>query len=170
MYSPTARKPIFPCMSLFPLPSFLKGRVSAAQYEKWLNRRAVGLRSKDRERKRPYAFKSSIAIYKALIHLAVVNSGKYDPYTGEKLKWELIGTWVGARRKSSETPPEMFEGEYALMPTIDHRDPDALDFEICSWRVNSCKNFLTPEQFIDLCGRVAGHRLKGRRGRKPPRV
>ena len=156
-------------MSLYPLPSFLLGQVTPEQYEKWLDGRAVGCLRKDRKRKRPYAFKSNIKLYKALIHLAVVNNGEYDPFTGEKLAWDLVGTWVGANRKSPEDAPEMFEGRYALMPTIDHKDPDALEFEICSWRVNSCKNFLTPEQFIDLCGRVTGHCLKGRRGRKPLR-
>jgi hypothetical protein len=71
-----------------------------------------------------------------------------------------VGTWVGANRKSPEDAPEMFEGRYALMPTIDHKDPDALDFEIVSWRVNSCKKFLTPEQFVALCGLVVRHRSK----------
>lgn len=84
---------------------------------------------KDRERKRPYTAKSDIKLYKAFIHLAVVNSGGYDPYTGERLAWELVCTWVGGNRKSTDAPPEMFEGRYALMPTVDHRDPDALEFE-----------------------------------------
>ena len=153
-------------MSLFPLPGFLAGRITPAQYEKWLDRRAVHLRALDKQRKRPYSFKNSIAVYKALIHFAVVNSGQYDPYTGETLKWELIGTWVGRKTTDPQDAPEKFEGKYALMPTIDHRDPDALEFEIISWRVNSCKNYLIPKEFIALCGRVFRHQLKKRRVKK----
>jgi hypothetical protein len=156
-------------MSLYPLPSFLAGRISQEQYAKWLDGRAVGCLRKDRKRKRPYAFKSNIKLYKALINLAVVDAGEFDPFTGEKLAWELVGTWVGANRKAVEEPEAMFEGKYALMPTVDHRDPDVLDFEICSWRVNSCKNYLSPEQFIRLCGLVTGHCVKERRGVKPSR-
>jgi hypothetical protein len=147
-------------MSLYPLPSFLSGRITPEHYAKWLDGRAVGCLKKDRKRKRPYAFKSNIKLYKALIHHAVVDAGEYDPFTGEKLAWELVGTWVGGHRKTREDVPEMFEGRYALMPTVDHRDPDALDFEICSWRINSCKNYLQPKEFIALCRRVVSHSSK----------
>jgi hypothetical protein len=149
-------------MSLYPLPSFLKGRVTPGQYAKWLDGRAVGCLRKDRKRKRPYASQSNIKLYKALIHLAVVSAGEYDPFTGEKLAWELVGTWVGANRKSPEDAPEMFEGQYALMPTIDHKDPDALEFEIVSWRINSCSAALSP------AATVKGGWEKGLRAFKEP--
>jgi hypothetical protein len=44
------------------------------------------------------------------------------------------------------------------MPTVDHIDPfaDTLELEICSWRINECKSGLTPQEFIDVCGKGGG--------------
>jgi hypothetical protein len=48
-------------------------------------------------------------------------------------------------------------------------DPDAkeLDFEICSWLINGCKNNFTPDKFIGICRKVVEYcsasPTKGRR-------
>jgi hypothetical protein len=49
--------------------------------------------------------------------------------------------------------------DFALLPSVDHKNPQALelDFEICSWQINTCKTYLTPEEFIELCAKVSGH-------------
>jgi hypothetical protein len=47
------------------------------------------------------------------------------------------------------------------MPTVDHIDPDILDFEICSWRSNGCKSDLDPAEFVAFCRRVAAYRHTG---------
>ena len=53
-----------------------------------------------------------------------------------------------------------FEKEFYLLPTVDHRYPDSdtLDLEICSWLINSCKSDQTPDEFVEVCRRVAGYR------------
>jgi hypothetical protein len=149
-----------PQSSIYPVPSFLAGILTERQYRHWLECKAHWLFRRDKKRGKKYA--NSEALYKALIHLAVVNAGKYDPYTGEKLAWKLIGTWAGEKAVDPQDAPESFRHTYTLMPTIDHRDPEVLDFEIISWRVNTCKNYLTPKEFIAFCGRVAAHSKKRR--------
>ena len=137
--------------SIYPLPSFLSGRVTQGQYCQWLDAKAKTLFKRDRKRGKAFAFKATEALYKSLIHLAVVNSNGCDPYTGEKLAWELISTWTNVKPEH----PERLEKKYALLPTIDHCDPDVLEFEICSWRINTCKNYLTPKEFVALCKLVS---------------
>lgn len=100
------------------------------------------------------------ALYKALIHHAVVNKGEYDPYTGEKLAWELVSTWDTSRKQ-----PEGYEKKFALLPTIDHVVPDALEPEICSWQVNKAKNDLTPQEFVALCRTIVKYGSKNKQGR-----
>jgi len=55
------------------------------------------------------------------------------------------------------------EKKYALLPTIDHRDPSMkeLDFELCSWMINCCKSNRTPEEFVELCATVYKYRGGG---------
>ena len=138
---------------LYPLPGFLSGVVTERAYNRWLHRKAQWIFHRDQKRGKPYTAKSTRALYKALIHLAIVDGGECDPYTGEKLAWELIGTWDTSREQ-----PEGYEEKFARLPTVDHKDPNVLDFEIVSWRVNTCKNYLTPEKFIALCRLVARRR------------
>jgi len=55
-----------------------------------------------------------------------MENGEQDPYNGEKLQWELIGTW-----DSTHKQPDGYKKKFALLPTVDHIDPDMLEFEIC---------------------------------------
>jgi hypothetical protein len=141
----------------YPLPAFLEGRVTIETYEKWLEKRGNQVYIRDLKRKKPYALNSSVSFYKGKIHKAVTERGSVDPYTGEPLKWELIG--IGYNLK----PEKMlgaFNKEFYLLPTVDHIDPEAkeLELEICSWLVNTCKNLLNPSDFLDLCKKIVAYR------------
>ena len=141
---------------IYPLPSFLAGRVTQKQYSRWLEGRASWLYSRDKKRGKAYALKGTRSLYKSLIHFAVVDTGGFDPFTGDRLAWELIGTWTNTNIE--ERLPDSYGEKYALMPTVDHTDPDVLEFEICSWKVNDAKGDMTPEEFVELCRCVANHR------------
>ena len=86
----------------------------------------------------------------------MVRTGLCDPYTGEELRWDLIGTWDDdiVHTDSSE-----YKRKYALMPTVDHIDPEAttLGLEICSGLVNECKSDSNPAEFVEFCGKVVEH-------------
>ena len=120
-------------------------------YIKWLNKRARQLHDRDLAQGRPYGIAGSRASYKAEIHAAVLAAGLFDPYTGEMMKYELMGTW-----DTSVDQPEGYSKKFRLLPTVDHVDPwgTELHMEICSLRINRCKGGLTPDEFIDVCGRV----------------
>jgi hypothetical protein len=137
----------------YPLPSFLSGTCTVETYEKWLEKRGDEIRKRDLARGKPFALTCQVAFYKQKIHEAVANSGGIDPYTGETLRWDLIGTWYEERAKT-------FDRAFFLLPTVDHTDPEAavLDFEICSWLVNTCKNLLNPNEFVAFCGKVVEYR------------
>jgi hypothetical protein len=100
--------------------------------------------------------------YSQAIHNAVIETGLYDPYTGDELRWDLISTW----NTSVHADSGKYRKKYALMPTVDHIDPQAttLQLEICSWRANSCKSDLNPEEFVAFCEKVVEHG-KGKSGR-----
>jgi hypothetical protein len=139
------------------LPGFLVGRIPESLYDSWLNERANTLRQRDLKRKKSYALVTTKGMYKEKIHAAVLDAGKYDPFTGDLLEWELISSWDSNKAKAGR---DEYKNKFLLMPTVDHRDPkaDTLEFEIVSWLVNDCKSGLDPDQFVDLCGRIVAHR------------
>ena len=139
----------------FPLPAVLEGLLPPAAYNNWVRVKAWALFKRDRKRKLPVALKSSVDLYKETVNGAVAAGGPLDPYTGDALKWGLIGTWDPEKAKIDCD----YARQFYLMPTIDHVDPygDALAFEICSWEINCCKSFLNPREFIDLCTRITDY-------------
>jgi hypothetical protein len=139
----------------YPLPSFLEGRLAPAVYYKWLNVKAITLLKRDRKRKKAYAVAATMPVYKSKIHNAVNAGGERDPYTGEELAWELIMTW-----DTSHDQPDGYKKKFALMPTVDHTNPDVLEFEICSWEINDAKCDLDPTEFVALCKKVVDHSSK----------
>jgi len=149
----------------YPLPLFLQGRVSLAVYDKWLNERANTLHIRDLQKKRPYAVTATKGVYKEKIHAAVNAAGEFDPYTGDPLQWELIGTWDAKKAKERH---DDYKSEFALMPTIDHIDPDFLEFEICSWLINDSKCGMNPKQFLELCQRIIAFRSERKKTGKSP--
>jgi hypothetical protein len=136
----------------YPLPAFLEGRCVPSEFYKWINCKADTMLKRDKKRGKPYARSATKATYKGKIYEAVVKSGDRDPYTGDIFAWELIGTWDTRTAHTSE-----YKRQYALMPTVDHSDPDVLELEICTWLVNECKTYLTPAEFKALCHKVVEH-------------
>jgi hypothetical protein len=142
-------------LAAYPLPGFLEGRLSHSVYVKWLNNKADTLIKRDKKRGKPYAAVVTASVYKNKIHEAVMNGGEYDPYTGEALAWELISTWDTKKQQ-----PDGYKRKFSLMPTVDHVTEDSLQFEICSWRTNDSKSDLSPEEFVEFCGKVIKYRGK----------
>ena len=137
------------------MPDVLKNQVTQAVYRKWLNVKASALRQRDIWLKRPFASVTPRNVYVQKLHDAAVKTGLYDPYSGDGLRWDLIGEWDPQKAKGNSG----YKKEFALLPTADHVDPDAdeLGFEICSWLSNTAKTFLSPEEFVALCGKIIRH-------------
>jgi hypothetical protein len=163
-----------PVITKYPLPPCLAGVCSAPKYHKWLTCKADQLQKRDKKLNRPYAQKLSQADYKMKIHEAVMKNDGFDPYTGDPLRWDLIGKWddnqesplKACRSFPGSTRYRAMKREFFLLPVIDHVDPDAsnLEMEIVSWIVNEGKSRMTPEEYIRLCAKVIGHgRRKNRR-------
>jgi hypothetical protein len=163
------RLPLPPTRSpkVFYLPDFLNNICTEDLYEAWLDKRAEELYVRDRDQKRPYGLAGSKAMYKRAIHAAVILAGLYDPFTGQRMGWELIKTWDTAKKAGD--PFAEYE-KYFLLPTVDHCDPygQKLDLEICSWRINACKGDLTPEEFIGLCRKISQRRAAAKRDKGEP--
>jgi hypothetical protein len=139
------------------MPAFLEGRCTPETYSKWLRVKADYLLERDKKRHKPYAAAATQRTYAEKIHQAVAENGMCDPYTGDRLAWELIGSW-----DTSHEQPEGYKRKFALMPTVDHKTPDALDFEICAWITNECKTDLGPEEFVEFCRKVVNYRSPAR--------
>lgn len=146
----------------YPVPSYLVATTSQADYDAWLNNKSANLLRKDKRRNRPCGRNATLSMYKAGIHRAVCNGNGLDPYTGDTLRFDQIHQWNSETDKGR--PPSGtskgrggFEKQFYLLPTVDHKDPlsDVIDFEICSWLINSCKSDQTPKEFIAMCGKVA---------------
>lgn len=146
---------IKPELTRYVPPDFLAGRCDKAVYYKWLKVKANTLLKRDRKRGKPYALAVNQSVYMNKIHEAVIQCGAYDPYTGDYLAWEQIGTW-----DTSAPHPDGYKRAFALMPTVDHIDPNALEFEICSWMSNDCKSDLLPDELIEFCTKVTKYRGK----------
>jgi hypothetical protein len=136
----------------YPLPAFLEGRCVPSHFYSWLHAKGGTLRDADKKRGRPYARTSTDAIYREKVYAAILKCGERDPYTGDPLAWELIGTWA-----PSKNEPSGYKKAFRLMPTVDHTDPDVLELEICSWLVNTCKTDLNPQQFRHFCQKVVNY-------------
>jgi hypothetical protein len=165
-----------PIISKYPLPPVLAGICSAPKYHKWLRCKADQLQKRDKKLNRPYAKKLSQADYKMKIHEAVMENDGLDPYTGDRLRWDLMGKWdsnkdspLKAFRASSQSNRfRAMKEEFFLLPVVDHVDPDALEpeFEIVSWIVNEGKSQMTPQEYQSLCAKVASHGRKKTVARK----
>jgi hypothetical protein len=148
---PASLEPLGAAHRIYFLPFFLTGICTLAVYMEWLAQRAYKLHKRDREQGRPYGLAGSISSYKKAVHAAVIAAGLLDPFTGETMRWELIGTWNDNDHTNAK------KKDFYLMPTVDHVDPyaEVLELEICSWRINESKSNLTPDEFVDVCRKVA---------------
>ncbi len=133
----------------YPLPKFLIGIVSQERYSHWLDAKA-GAHVKRDKKHRPDITR---AMYKKLIHEAVILSNGKDAYTGEALDWSLLSSWDNDKAKEHGS---RYKSELALLPSVDHVSDrrGSADFTICSWRTNDAKNDLSIEDFIKLCEKV----------------
>lgn len=135
------------------MPEFLAASVTAASYERWLNRKASAHVRRDRQRDQTSV---SVSLYKEAIHAAVVLSQGKDAYTGEALHWHLISKYNNDESKKGR---HSYKSTFALLPTVDHVNAGATEasFRICSWRTNDAKNDLSVEDFVRLCEKVLVH-------------
>jgi hypothetical protein len=162
---PSSTKPVslstsLKCPVRYVLPSFLEGICTPEKFRHWIDKKAKVLFQRDKKKGRSSALNGTKESYKQTIYAAVIAAGLCDPYTGEKMDWAIIGTWDPVGKNYD---PGTFKKKYSLLPTVDHTNPDkdTLEFEICSWIVNSCKNDMNRDEFLAFCKKVAAYRSPG---------
>jgi hypothetical protein len=132
------------------LPDFLKEIINQNDYEKWLKAKAHTHIKRDRKKGNII---SSNKEYKIAIHNAVIESGGFDRYTGEKLDWSIINKYNNLESKKFT---RAYKKKFALLPSVDHVGDGlgSANFKICSWRTNDSKNDLSYDEFLKLCDSV----------------
>ena len=83
-------------------------------YPGWVQRKAVTLAKRDQKR----AGVGNVQQYRLAIHEAVLASEGRDHWTGERLAWELIGTYDN---RDAATGKGESKKLFAMLPTIDQR-------------------------------------------------
>lgn len=132
-------------------PAYILRSVEQALYADWLHKKAVAHVRRD---KRRWKEEISVSVYKQAIHEAVINGNGFDPYTGEKLDWHLIGKYDN---ESAKGVGSSYKRKFRLLPTLDHlehKHSKKPRFQICSWEVNDAKSDLTHDEFVLLCRRI----------------
>jgi hypothetical protein len=139
----------------YSVPEFLKSIWTPLEYGRWLTRKANEARRHDLARKSDFAADHSQKDYRRLIHEAVLAGNGVDPFTGDTLRFDLALTYDSKKARGNIA----YEKQFDLMPTVDHVDPDADDLalEICSRRMNFCKSYQNPADFIAMCKKVVEH-------------
>ena len=142
----------------FSLPDFLIGIVSEIILNHWIDERGKSLRKRDLKNKKCFASSYSRMDYKNKIYEAILKTGLFDPYTGDKIDYSLICKW---NSKLAEEGKLEYKKLFAMLPSVDHKDPDAtvLEFEICTWKTNECKSNFNPEEFIAFCSKVLSNNI-----------
>jgi hypothetical protein len=120
-------------------------------YPAWVQRKAVTLSKRDQKR----GGSGNVQQYRLAIHQAVVASQGRDHWTGERLDWNLIGTYD--TREAGGDQGE-HKKQYAMLPTIDHssNQPEPV-FVICAWRTNDAKHDMSPHELLEFCKAVLNH-------------
>jgi hypothetical protein len=139
----------------YPPPDFLNGHVDIETYRKWLDRKALSLRKRDRNQKKSLTLPSK-AEYKKSIHEVVCRSGGRDAYTGNQLDWRLISQY---NNKKSQQGGREYWACFKKLPSIDHANgiPGKLDFEVCGLQTNDSKSWLNYKEFVEFCRQVVSH-------------
>jgi hypothetical protein len=139
-------------------PEYLDGIFTKLEYNAMLRKKAGVLLQEDRTRKRPWAEGATFTVYETTIHDAICAGGQFDPFTGEKLQWELTKEYSPKKSKGDRE----YLRQFYLMPTVDHIDPfsQILEFQICSWKINACKNCQNPVEFLDMCRKVVEYKKR----------
>jgi hypothetical protein len=136
----------------YPLPAYLNGELTPYRYSRWVCMKSATVRNRDLRLGRPFAKILSHEDYGNALNEAVIACNGIDPFTGEKLRFDLVGKFDPAKAVGDI----VYEKSFDLMPTVDHIDPEAgvLALQICSFRINSCKNEQTPEEFLAMCRKI----------------
>ena len=137
------------------IPDCLKPKVSDENiFRKWLHRKAMSIRNRDRKRNVPVL---SLSLMKQAIVSAIERSNGHDFYTGEPLDWHLISKWVGSEEGTSAND---YRRKFWMLPSVDQDFTDASKtaFHICSWRMNDSKNDQSIAEFLQLAAKVQKHR------------
>jgi hypothetical protein len=135
------------------LPKFLEDKITQAAYVRWLGRKSIAHKRRDKKRGNDAAVNEA---YKMAIHAATADSGGFDEYTGEPLRWDLISTYDNEKSKLDR---RTYKATLDLLPTVDHVG-DGLgeaNFKICGWRTNDAKGAMSHDDFIALCRLVVAH-------------
>lgn len=137
----------------YQFPLCLTGQCEPSVYGRWLGRKAVAHRKRDRKRGNAAA---TIEAYKIAIHTAVELSGGRDAYTGRALRWDLISTYDNEQSKAGKRAYKQSFGDW---PSVDHVGDGlgAPHFQICVWRTNDAKNDLSYEDVIALRRHIIAH-------------
>jgi hypothetical protein len=136
------------------LPPFLEGSaVTRKAYARWLKAKAKTHCGRDCKRGNTTA---TAKAYREAIHAAVMISDGLCHYTGEPLRWDLIGLW---NDEDSKKGRRVFKAKFADLPTLDHVGDGlgAPDFVICGWVVNDAKGDLSLADYLTLCKKVLKH-------------
>ena len=140
----------------YPLPNFLKGKITPEAYQKWLQRKAIAHILRDKSR----GIECTGKEYKEKIHKAVEASNGRDAYTGKMLDWKLMSTYDNEESHRGRTS---YKKEFASLPTVDHTiTGKKSQFVICAWETNVAKNDMTLKDFMKLCKLVllyAGYKV-----------
>ncbi len=139
----------------YPLPSFLEGIRTQADYSSWVGLKASHLRDHDIKVNRPFSAIPTHEEYGREVNRAVVAGNGIDPFIHDKLRYDLVDSYDDCRAKGDIA----YDRQFDLMPVADHIDPAAavLCLEITAKRTNACKSGQTPGEFIAMCRTIAAH-------------
>lgn len=132
-------------------PAWVTEHLDATRYNAWLRRKAEGMCRRDYERGGSY----TVSEAKTAIHDAIVASEGHDHWTGEPLRWDLLGNYDS---DESSRQGAAYKRARSMQPSIDHRNSlPVCDFVICAWRTNDAKSDMSIEEFKALCNLVLIH-------------
>lgn len=124
-------------------------------YADILRRKAVAVARRDRKRGGRYSVKGAMDA----IHQAFCASDGIDPYDGQPMDPQLLGTYDNAESKARGVA---YKREFNRLPTVDHVNAEPKpEFEIVSWQTNDAKGDMSPDEFRDFCRRVAAFTAPG---------
>jgi len=122
-------------------------------YFKFLARKAVGLRRRDRNRGGSYSGQEC----KEAIHAAFCASDGIDPYDGRPMDGSLLNQYDNDASAKGRTD---YKRWFYRLPTIDHVNGEPVaEFEIVSWQTNDAKGDMAPAEFIGYCQAVVANRV-----------
>jgi hypothetical protein len=132
-------------------PPWVAEHMDAATYTRYVKRMARGAFLRDVKGGGTYSIEEAADA----IHGAVLANEGRDHWTGEPMRWDLLG-----RYDSSESALRggAYKKELAMKPTIDHRNSEPVcDFVICAWRTNDAKHDMSIDELKECCRLVLEH-------------